>query len=37
MMHFHGLRQGRLARLAQGSKTLLIPSDVLWMALSGSG
>jgi magnesium transporter len=33
MMNFHGLRQGRLVRLAQDSATLPAPSDVLWIDL----
>src|ERR687894_1842446 len=33
MIHFHGLRQGRLVRLAQDSATLTTPSDVLWIDL----
>src|SRR5688500_9767747 len=33
MIHFHGLRQGRLARLSQDSTILRAPSDVLWIDL----
>jgi magnesium transporter len=33
MIHFHGLCQGRLMRLAQDSTTLPAPSDVLWIDL----
>ena len=33
MMNFHGLRQGRLVRLAQEDATLPAPSDVLWIDL----
>ena len=33
MMNFHGLRQGRLVRLAQDGTTLPTPSDLLWIDL----
>ena len=33
MMNFHGLRQGRLVRLAHEGATLPAPSDVLWIDL----
>jgi magnesium transporter len=33
MMNFHGLRQGRLVRLAQEGAALPAPADVLWIDL----
>jgi magnesium transporter len=33
MMHFHGLRQGRLVRLSPESETLPALADVLWIDL----
>jgi magnesium transporter len=33
MIHFHGLRQGRLVRLTHEGAALPVPSDVLWINL----